>query len=208
MLKDIRNITYNLHPNKNSFLLAFESLYNLFHIRHKEDQTCVELKDNVTAMRGVLKHLGIYLGNSEYLVNFVMTETNIDPNTTTLAENSKYENLVIKQFYAMLVCWLSNKDRYGEFQRKLDNLHSCEVDEYPKTMAETITTLTEYRPPKKGNAHNNSTVHPTNANVSFSNKPQHPQRSRLQTHMVEYMPTSRITPVNYKDTTPVTAQTT
>jgi len=168
LLKDIRNITYNLRPNKNSFLLAFESLHNMFRIRHKEVQTCVELRNNVTALRGLLKHIGIHLGNSEHLVNYVMTEANIDPTAATPTEKSKCEDLVIERFYAILVCRLSNNDRYGQLQRELDNLHSRGVDKYPKTMNESITTLTEYRPPKKGNTPSNSTVPPTNANVSFS----------------------------------------
>jgi len=79
LLEEIRNVSFNLQPNKNPFLMVFEALHRLFHMRQRDEHSPIDLQDDIMAMKGVLRHLGVELSTNPHLVEHTMREKGIDP---------------------------------------------------------------------------------------------------------------------------------
>lgn len=97
LLKEIRNVSYEIDSSKNVYLVSFLALSKIFTMRQSEENSCTTYLKNFEAVLSVLKHLGIKLGAEPTLLENAAKElgfgsidtlsiANIEVCTTTAME--------------------------------------------------------------------------------------------------------------------------
>ena len=148
LLKEIRNISFEIDSSKNVYLISFIALSKVFSMRQSKENSCATYLKNYEAILSVLEHLGIQLGSEPTLIECTATELGMGPADTLSTDDlAKCKARAMERFQAIAFLHRSDSKRYSNLLCDLENLQSRGEDQYPKTITDAYNMLAQYKAP-------------------------------------------------------------
>ena len=103
LLKEIRNMSYELDSSKNGYLVSYAAVSKVFSMRQSEDSSCASYFKNYEAILSILDHLGIQLGAEPTLIANAAKELGLGPvSTLSTTDHDKCKTTAMERFQSII----------------------------------------------------------------------------------------------------------
>jgi hypothetical protein len=164
LLKAIKSIAFNFQSTKYKPDALNDSKRRLYMLIQDKLMTCHIYLDRFQSCIDVIEHCGGSIGNEPAIVNEILISGLIDPDKASQGEIAAAITVAQEKCLASLFLQGADKGRFGKLIEDLEIAYTQGRDNYPKTVQDTYTLLTNWK-----DKNSTQTSVPTNDGVSFTN---------------------------------------
>jgi hypothetical protein len=155
LLQTLQKVTAGVNNTSNSFYTLFHSLKDLYLIRQRDNES---VDDYFRCFEAAMELVTLSKGKVVWSDSLEAEERKTNPTNS--------EDIVQQKFAAMAFIECADANRYNGLWKDLKNSLTLESDNYPKTLASAVHTLTHWkgedaggRPPRRGGERPNVQFH-------------------------------------------------
>lgn len=155
LLQTLQKVTAGVNNTSNSFYTLFHSLKDLYLIRQRDNES---VDDYFRRFEAAMELVTLSKGKVVWSDSLEAEERKTNPTNS--------EDIVQQKFAAMAFIECADANRYKGLWKDLKNSLTLESDNYPKTLASAVHTLTHWkgedtggRPPRRGGERPNVQFH-------------------------------------------------
>jgi hypothetical protein len=126
-------------------LAIHDGMWRFYMIYQDKQATCQAYLEKFQNCVDVLDHCGGLIGHIPGLVNSMLEESNIDPNTATKEQIDVALEATQDEYLAVAFLLGSDRNRYGKLNGNLENGYMQGQDRYPKTLTSAYSLLTNWK---------------------------------------------------------------